>query len=326
MVSTPSAPSASETAAAQTGTNVNTAIANAALSRENQITPDGTITYDVTGYTKMTDQEGHTYDLPTYTATTKLSDANQKIYDTNLITKQNLADIGSSQSAKIGDLLNTSVDLSSGNLDNYTNTHWQSGFDRTWNNSLSDLEQKLANQGVKIGSDAYTRAMQDFTTSRQAAEDQYLGDMYSNAQSSILTERNQPINEISALLTGTQVSNPTTANASNTSSSTLPTVDYASLVNQQYQNELAASKSANSGLFGLGSTVLGGLFDRSDRRLKSNVRRIGRLRNGLPVYSYMIEGRRECGLMADEVACVHPDAVRIGADGYARVNYAKAVL
>lgn len=274
----------------------------------------------------MTDQEGHTYDLPTYTATTKLSDANQKIYDTNLVTKQNLADIGSQQSAKIGQLLNTNVDLSAGNLDNYTNTHWQSGFDRTWNNQQGDLEQKLANQGIKIGSDAYTRAMQDFTTSRQSAQDQYLGDMYSNAQNAIIQQRNQPINEISALLTGSQVSNPTTANASNTSASTLPTVDYASLVNDKYKADLQASQASNSGLFGIGSAVLGGLFGLSDRRLKRDVRAIGKLANGLTVYAYEILGRRECGLMADEVAAVHPDAVRIGADGFARVNYAKAVL
>lgn len=282
----------------------------------------------MTGYTTMRDQQGREYQLPTYTATTKLSDSNQKIYDTTQITKQNLADLSAQQSAKIGNLLDTNVDLSAANLDNYTNTHWQEGFDRTWNNQQSDLEQKLANQGIKIGSDAYTRAMQDFTTQRQAAENQYLGDMYNNAQTSILQQRNQPINEISALMSGSQVSMPNTANASNTSASTLPTVDYASLVNDKYKSDLAASQAANTGLFGLGSTVLGGLFGlaKSDRRLKSRVRRVGALPNGLNVYSYIIEGRHEIGLMADEVARVHPDAVRIGSDGYARVNYAKAVL
>ena len=127
-------------------------------------------------------------------------------------------------------------------------------------------------------------------------------------------------------MSGSQVSMPNTANASNTSASTLPTVDYASLVNDKYKSDLAASQQANAGLFGLGSTVLGGLFSLSDRRLKSRVRRVGALPNGLNVYSYNILGRDEIGLMADEVARVHPDAVRIGSDGYARVNYAKAVL
>ena len=66
MVSTPKAPKApdpTQTAAAQTATNVDTAIANAGLSHTNQYTPDGSLEYRVTGYTPMTDQTGKTYQL-----------------------------------------------------------------------------------------------------------------------------------------------------------------------------------------------------------------------------------------------------------------------
>lgn len=49
----------------------------------------------------------------------------------------------------------------------------------------------------------------------------------------------------------------------------------------------------------------------SDRRVKRNVRKVGVLDNGLPVYSYQYIGgeRTHIGVMADEVATIHPDAV-----------------
>ena len=73
------------------------------------------------------------------------------------------------------------------------------------------------------------------------------------------------------------------------------------------------------------STAIG---KKSDRRLKSDVTRIGTLPNGLGVYTYRLEGGpTETGLMADEVAHVHPGATWFDPDdGFARVDYAKAVL
>ncbi|HWU63569.1 MAG TPA: tail fiber domain-containing protein [Ensifer sp.] len=319
MVSTPSAPDPKETASAQTATNVNTAIANAALGNVNQVTPDGSLTYNKTGSTTMTDQEGNTYQLPTYTATQTLSDANQKIYDTNQVTKQNLADIGQSESAKIGTLLGTNIDLSADNVNKYSNTNWQPGFDRQWNNQQTQLEQKLANQGVTPGSQAYVNAMSDFNTQRQQQEDTFLNDMYNTSMGAITQERNQPLNEISALMSGSQISQP---NYVSTNSTQLPTVDYSSLVNQKYQSDLNSANATNSGLFGLGSALLGG-WAMSDRRLKRFIEKVGQLASGISLYRYsLLGGPREVGVMADEVAQIMPDAVRIGPDGYARVNYA----
>lgn len=76
------------------------------------------------------------------------------------------------------------------------------------------------------------------------------------------------------------------------------------------------------------STASAAIGKKSDRRLKTDVARIGTLPNGLGVYTYRLEGGPiETGLMADEVAQVHPDATWFDPDdGFARVNYAKAVL
>lgn len=64
----------------------------------------------------------------------------------------------------------------------------------------------------------------------------------------------------------------------------------------------------------------------SDRRLKTDIRRLGKLANGLPVYTFRYRGKsqRHIGLMADDVERVYPEAVVTGPDGYKMVDYARA--
>jgi hypothetical protein len=325
MVSTPSPPDPKVTASAQTGTNVNTAIANAAMANTNQLTPDGSLTYDITGHTHMTDQEGNRYRIPTYTATQALSPENQKIYDQSEATKLGLATLGNKETGRIADLLGTNIDLSAKNIDKFSNDHWMPGFNRQWNTDQQHLDQKLADQGIAPGSAAYANASHDFSANKQSALDQYLGSMYQNSQNAILQERNQPINEISSLMSGSQVGQP---NYVNTPTTQMPTVDYAGLVQQNYQDKLSAANATNSGLFGLGSALLGGWaqngFKFSDRALKSNITMIAEMPSGLDVYAYdYIWGEPSVGVMADEAEILFPDAVATGPGGFKMVDYAR---
>lgn len=78
-----------------------------------------------------------------------------------------------------------------------------------------------------------------------------------------------------------------------------------------------------SGVAG-GMQQLGGIF--SDRRLKEDIQKVGKLDNGLYVYSYRYKagGPVHIGVMADEVEKVKPEAVgSIG--GYKTVRYDLAV-
>lgn len=74
---------------------------------------------------------------------------------------------------------------------------------------------------------------------------------------------------------------------------------------------------ASSGI-GLG---LGSLIASSDRRLKTNIKKIGKFNSQLDLYSYTIDGKDQIGVMADEVLQVRPDAVGVREDGYLTVNY-----
>lgn len=119
-------------------------------------------------------------------------------------------------------------------------------------------------------------------------------------------------------------------------------VQYAGLANQSragatsalnagFQNELGAAQfnqqNDQNFMQGLGSIVGGALgvgkLFLSDRRLKTDVERIGVLDNGLPIYRFRYRGDQTIyiGLMADEVEKVRPYAVGTTTSGYKAVDY-----
>lgn len=72
-------------------------------------------------------------------------------------------------------------------------------------------------------------------------------------------QRNQPINEISALLSGAQVSNPAQMGAASPQTG-VDGVNYAGMVQQDYQNRMGAYQNkmnSMGGLFSLGGSALG---------------------------------------------------------------------
>lgn len=186
--SAPKAPDPKETASAQTGTNVSTAIANAALGNVNQVTPDGSLSYSQSGNHKFTDPTtGKTYDVPTYTATQTLSPQQQAIKNQNDAAQLNLGKLANSQSDRLNGLLGKPFNLnglpSGGDASKITTPNYQQfGSGPQLQTSYTDdfsadrskvedalmqrlqpsldqdrtaLEQRLANQGIQLGSQAY---------------------------------------------------------------------------------------------------------------------------------------------------------------------------
>ena len=61
----------------------------------------------------------------------------------------------------------------------------------------------------------------------------------------------------------------------------------------------------------------------SDRRLKTNIKHIGKTHGGINVYSYdYLWGEPGIGVMADEVSHI-PGAVHTHSSGYKMVDYSK---
>jgi len=81
--------------------------------------------------------------------------------------------------------------------------------------------------------------------------------------------------------------------------------------------------SSGGGSSGGGSS--GGGWSGSDRRLKTNIRRVGASPSGLPIYvfRYRWGGPLYQGVMAQDLLRLRPDAVKLARDGYLRVDYSR---
>jgi hypothetical protein len=320
----PSIPSAASTAAAQTTSNIDTAKAQTTLNNVNQVTPYGNLTYTQNG----TDANG----IPRYTATTTLSPAQQALLDTSNQTKQSLSQTGLQEAQRLPGLLDSPLDLSSPNIDKYTNTHFLDTFNQQQDRNQELLDAKLANQGIQLGSAAYTNAQRDFADQRNSALNSMLSDSQGNAINAILQQRETPINEISALAGGSQVATPTFNNTPQTPvagtnvAGITANATNANLANYQYANN--QYQSTLGGLFGLGSSALMAF---SDERLKENIEKEGELPDGTNVYSYDFKPGtnlgtgRQLGVMAQEVEKTNPGAVVDTPSGYKAVDYRKVV-
>ncbi len=247
----PAAPDPVKTAAAQATANKDTAVAQYGLNATNQNTPQGKLNYNQIG----TWADG----TPRFEATTSLSAPEQSIYDTNVQTRQNVGAIGRDQSARIGTLLGTPFKV--GDATDSKIAQIQKGFlDPEWQKRGEALETDLINRGIRPGSEQYRNMHSDFSSDRSKAYDQSYLDSYGKAQQAALTERNQPINEITALMSGSQVSQPNFI--PNTPTPGIAPTDFLGAqqqsLNQQnvgYNAKVAQNQALMSGLFGLGGAA-----------------------------------------------------------------------
>jgi len=211
--------------------------------------------------------------------------------------------------------------------------------------------QRLINQGLVPGGEAYENAMisqnqqkNDLLT--QAALQGINLDTAANAQGynqelqsgqftntaiqQLLAKasglRAQPLNEISGLMSGSQIQMPQFQGYQGSNIAPAPIFAGAQAAGQGAMDRYGIASSnvnaQNAGLYELlGAGGAAGIMKYSDPRLKSNVVRVGTHRLGIGVYEYDIFGNRERGVMADEVEAVMPEAVALHPSGYKMVNY-----
>lgn len=319
----PPAPDPVATAKAQATSNKETAVTQYGLNATNQVTPNGSLSYE---------QIGSWADgTPRFQATTALSPGQQSLYDKGNVTQNNLADIGNQQSSRIGKLLNTPVNLSSATEDKIDQLG-AARLDPRFAREGAALDTDLINKGIRPGSQAWNDAHTQFGQTKNDAYNQmYLQGRGQSAQEA-LTERNQPINEISALLSNSQVSQPSFTNTPQPGVAPTDVIGaQQQALNQQnvgFNAQQAQNQAFTNGLFKLGSAAVGG-WAMSDIDTKENIEVVGERSDGLHVidFDYKPEfggGKGNRGFMAQEVAQVYPEAVaRIPAIGNRMaVNYA----
>ncbi len=333
--SAPPPPDYAGAAQATAAGNLEAARATAAANRTNQVTPYGNLTYTAN---PGTDPYGNTL----YTATQTLAPAQEAI-----LNQTNKLNEGLMSTANQG-LNYANTILSQPGID--TSKLAQTGINpgQSYQDAIMSrlspqiaredaaLEQQLANRGIAAGTDAYNQAKtlqaqkQNDLLSSAAVQGINTG-LTANQQGFQQQAYNQmqPINVINALRTGSQVQNPQFANTPMQANTAGP--DLLGAANASYQNQLNAynaQQAAGGGFMnGLMSLGAAGITKYSDIRLKKNIKKLGKLRDGINIYSFNYINRKDLpkgeqiGVMAQEVEKVIPEAVITMADGYKAVNY-----
>lgn len=329
--SAPQAPDPKETATASTGTNVATAIANAGLNSVDQVTDDGSLTYETIGYESFTDPyTGQTYQIPKRRATQTLSAANQAIKDSADAARGNLAGLANTLSSNAQAGLADPFSFTNQDAADWAYDIGASRLNPELARRETELRTTLANKGIREGSAAWNAEMGRLTQAENDARNNLALSGRQMAFNEQLTGRNQAINELTALLSGSQVQQP---NYVSTPQSTIPTTDTAGIINQDYANRVNAYNSQMSqwngvmgGLMGLGGKLIG----LSDDEAKKDKKRLGDVDGEMGLWSFRYKGEpsstpKHVGLMASEVEKVKPSAVHRGRDGLRRVDYGKAL-
>lgn len=193
------------------------------------------------------------------------------------------------------------------------------------------MQQMLAQNAQNFGQQAQAGA-QNFGQRAQAGEQNFQQQMQqSNYQNQLRQQqiaeqqmaRQMPLNELTSFMSGQQVGNPTFANFN--ASRPAGSVDYSGAAGNQYNAAMnsynAKQQGKQSTMGGLTNLAGAGMMAFSDRRLKSNVVRVGEHPVGVGIYEYDIGGRRERGVMAQELLAVAPQHVYTHSSGYLMVDY-----
>ena len=226
------------------------------------------------------------------------------------------------------------------------------------------LEQRLADQGHSIGGEAYSRDFGDFRDSMGRAYSDLAnqstlaaGQEQARLFGQSLASRGQGLqealtalglnnqaraqgfnergavrgaqfNELASLL-GLQQTNPSQISMGNFFAP--GGADFLGAQGQQtaaqnaaYQGAVNSNNAKTGALGSLGGSGLMALGMMSDRRLKTDIVRVGTTHGGVPLYRYRYKagGPYHIGVMADELETVNPDAVMTLPDGFKMVDYA----
>lgn len=284
-----------------------------------QNSPWGSLSYQQTGTASLVDPNGKTIQVPQYTANTTLSPAQQAIFDQTQAADLNLAKIANQQSGKIGDLLNSPFSFTNDDASQWAYDLASPRILKQQGQNQAALESQLVNAGIRRGTPQWDSEMSRLTNANTDQLNQLALQGRSQAYSEALQTRNQPLNEIIGLTSGTQIQSPN-ATFAQTPQSQVAGVDYAGQVNSNYQNQLSQYNAKTGALGGLFGSALSAI-PWSDVRLKTDIKRVGSTDEGTPIYTYRYKWDNviHMGVMAQDV----PEARVEDPSGFYRVDYSK---
>lgn len=326
----PPAPDYAGAARATSAGSLQAAIANNMMMHPNTYTPLGSQTWNQTGTQTVPGAEGNpAVDVPTYSQNINLSPQGQQLYSGQLGLQTGLMGLGQGALDRTAGALNKPFDAGSvGQIADQAYGAQTSRLDPQWAQNEAAQKTQLANQGLAPGGEAYGNAMRVFEQGKNDAYTQArLAAISTMPQTYQLATaaRQQPLTELSSIMTGAQPQMPQFQPVQYAGGMTGPNMSGAAGAAGQYagnvyNQQVAQQNALTSGLLGMGG-MIGAGYMLSDRRLKSNIKRISTHRLGIGIYDYDLDGLRQRGVMADELEQVLPFAVATLPSGYKAVHY-----
>ncbi len=254
--STPPAPDYAGAAQATAQGNLEATRAATKANRINQYTPYGSLTYSQEG----SDPDGG------WSQTVNLSPVGQQLLD-----YQNNAALGLGQQtgqalSRVNDSLSQPFDYGSvGDVQDAAQKAVTDRLDPMWSQREDQTRTRLIQQGLQPGTEAYDNAMREFNVGRNDAYQQaVLAGINTMPQTYQMANalRSQPLNELNALRTGSQVTNPTFNNVpmqqTTTGANMLGAAQAQGQANMDaYNANVGQNNALMGGLFSLGSAAMG---------------------------------------------------------------------
>lgn len=301
---------------------------------------------------------GEKYRVPTFKEKVKLKPGEKEQFGLQQDTETNLLGLANDLSGSLGDTLGKPFSLGGfgfgDQLYNLGDENLTLGNDATearlfelgskrldpkFAAGRENLQSSLLSRGIREGTDAWDAATRNFNEGENDAYNNLL--LTGRAQASAETQaewaakldqqarafqqgmamRSQPINEISALLGGGQVTVP---QLTGTAQPQAPITDTAGIINNNWEQQFKAWQAESQATQGM----LGGLFGMagnifaSDARIKEKGEVVGQTPDGLDIYEFRIgDGAIQTGVMAQDVEKKNPEAIVETPSGVKAVDY-----
>ncbi len=255
-----------------------------------------------------------------YAANTTLSPIEQQIFNEGTQAQATEGGIANTlASSGAGALSGQGPNLGFSGINAQVNSDEENTLNPQWAAAGNQEASTLAAEGVMPGSEEYTTQMQQFNNSKNTAYDQmFVGDQ-AQAQQEALAAYDAPLNALTALQSGSQVTTPNSSLVATPQESiTAPNTMGAAQTN--YNNATAQYDATLGGLASLGGTLGGAgikaFGQSSDREDKTDISKLGKdSKTGLEMYAYRYKGDpksypKTVGPMAQEIEKKAPGAVR----------------
>lgn len=265
---TPATPDYTGAAQATAAGNLDAARAATAANRVNQVNPYGSLSYAVTGQDP--------YGNPTWTATTSLSPDQQQLYNYDIATSKGLGELQTKGLGYVGKMLDQP--FSTSNLPSVginAGEKYEDAIMRrlapTIEAERKSFDAQMINQGIPVGSEAYANAKRVFDARQN---DKLTSAITGGFQTGLQARqqgfgeqaymRNEPINTLNAVRSGSQVTGPSGYFVNAPQQATTTGADYLSAAGMTGNANIAAANAENaqrnamiSGLFNLGASAMG---------------------------------------------------------------------